>query len=376
VSQIAAFTRDKKLAELLDATGLTVRTVDPEALEELARSDDAPPVVIVDLRGHDHLPAELITLRRRHTDIGSAIVVSSLDPKLIIEAMRAGCNECVAEPLSAPALDEAVRKLLVHAAPEAPRQVLAFVGAKGGVGTTTLAVNAAAALRAGKLSSVLLVDAQIGTGEAALFFGAEPRFSILDALENVHRVDESFFSSLVEKARGGVHLLAASSQAIHRQIDDKRVRALIDAATHAYQATVLDVPRTDPVMLDSLDAASRIVVVTSQEIASLRNAARLTETLRGRYGDSRVAVVVNRFSDDAVIDLAAIERVVGGKVEYRVPGDYPAALEALNEGRPIVTTSGPLAKALKGMTRKLTGLEADAPARPGSMFGRLAWRRA
>jgi pilus assembly protein CpaE len=220
------------------------------------------------------------------------------------------------------------------------------------------------------------MDMQIGSGEAALFLGAEPRFSVLDALENVHRVDESFFDSLVEKTKAGVHLLASSTQVIHNHVDARRVRALIDAASHAYRVTVLDVPRTDPVMLGSLDAATMIAVVTSQEIAALRNAAQLTETLRGRYGAANVSVVVNRFSDDAVISAEDIERVIGGPVACRIPSDYATALEAQNAGRPFMLEAGPLRKPLRTMVKKLTGLSDEQPTIPGSVFGRLAWRRA
>jgi len=376
VTQIVALTRDKNLTDLIGSTGLTVRAVDPDTLGALAQAEDPPPVVVVDLRGHDHLPAEVVALRRRHPGIGIAIVVSTLDPRLMLEAMRAGCNECMAEPLTAPALDEAIRRLFTQIAPDTPSHVLAFIGAKGGVGTTTLAVNAAASLRASKQRSVLMMDMQIGTGETALFLGAEPRFSVLDALENVHRVDESFFGSLVEKTKSGVHLLASSTQAIHDHVDSRRVRALIDAASHAYRVTVLDVPRTEPVMLDSLDSATMIAVVTSQEIASLRNAAQLTETLRGRYGAANVSVVINRFSDDAVIGVDDVERVIGGPVACRIPSDYAVALEALNAGRPFVLEPGPLRKAVQAMVKKLTGLTDEQPAAPGSVFGRLAWRRA
>ena len=76
-------------------------------------------------------------------------------------------------------------------------QVFAFIGAKGGVGTSTLAVNTAASLARDNKGQVLLIDLHHSQGDAAIFLGAEPRFSVIDALENSHRLDEALFRSMV-----------------------------------------------------------------------------------------------------------------------------------------------------------------------------------
>lgn len=375
MSQVILVTRDGKLTELLGRSGLSVKVVAPADFGKLAQQAEGPSVLVVDLRGSGQLPAELVEFRRRHADVGVAIIVSTLEPQLVLEAMRAGCNDVLTEPLSAWALDEAVRKLLTKAAPEVHNHVLAFVGVKGGVGATTLAVNAAVAVQRAKIGTVLLVDAHVGSGEAALFLGAEPRFSVLDALENVHRVDESFFGSLVEKTKSGVHLLGSSTQALHDQVDSRRVRALFEAAGRTHKVTVLDVPRGNSAMLDSLDSATAVLVVTGQEIASLRNAAQMMETLRGRYGKAKVKVIVNRFTSDAVIALEDIERTIGCQVAYVIPSDYAVAVEALNTGHPIVLGQSRLAEAIRKMARDLAGVLSEAPSSPASVFSRLAWRR-
>ena len=95
-----------------------------------------------------------------------------------------------------------------------PGQVFAFVGGKGGVGTTTLAVNVAAVLADRRASSTLLIDLHVAYGDAALFLGVEPRFSVADALENVHRLDEAFLRSLVGRTKIGLDVLASSDRAM------------------------------------------------------------------------------------------------------------------------------------------------------------------
>jgi pilus assembly protein CpaE len=269
-----------------------------------------------------------------------------------------------------------VRRVLTNT-PVTSGQVFAFVGAKGGVGTTTLAVNTAAALGRSARSDALMMDLHMGHGDGAVFLGVEPRFSVADALDNIQRVDQSYFAGIIEKTRVGIHLLASSARPLRTPLDGKRVRTLLDTAAQAYRTTVLDVSRADATILDALDAAAAIVVVTSQELASLRNAIPMTESLRHRYGAGRVKVVINRFQQESAVAAADIERALGGAVHHKIPSDYRAAVEAQNAGRPIVLEDdGRLAKALKTFAKDLAGLGKERAERSTGVLARLAWRRA
>lgn len=376
MTQIAVLTSDDRLLDLLRASGLNASGVDAAEVARYAHATEAPQVLVVDVRGRDQLPSSLAAFRRQHVGAGIVLIAASLDPRLMLEAMRAGVSECVTEPVSARALDEAVRRVLTNALPRPVGQTFAFIGAKGGVGASTLAVNTAAALSRTSRAHVLLIDFQIHHGDAATLLGVEPRFSVLDALENIHRVDESFFGGLVEKTEAGVHLIASPNRPRQAVVDPKRARALFESAAQMYRVTVLDVPRTEPTVLDSLDQVTMIIVVTSQELPSVRNAGRIVEALRHRYGPGRVKVVINRFHGEAVITTEDVERVVGG-VMKQIPSDYASALEALNAGRPVVLErENRLAKALAAFARDLAGGTKEQAERPAGVFGRLAWRRA
>lgn len=374
--QIAVLSSDERLVDMLRTSGLKASRIDATELAAYARATEVPQVLVIDMRGRDHLPAGLSAFRRQHSGAGAVLVVSSLDPRLMLEAMRAGVNECVSEPLTPKTLDEAVRRVLTNTT-EAAGQVFSFVGAKGGVGTTTMAVNTAAALGRIAKGEVLLADMHIGHGDAAVFLGVEPRFSVVDALENIHRVDESFFAGVVEKTGAGVHLLASSSRPRNSAPEAGRVRALLEAASKMYRTTVLDVPRSDMTILDSLDVTTTIVVVTSQEIASLRNAANMAETLRSRYGSGRVKVAINRFHRESAIAHVDIERAIGSSVEHLIPSDYRSAIEALNAGRPVaLDKESRLGSAFQKFAKELAGVAKERVERPSGMLGRLAWRRA
>jgi pilus assembly protein CpaE len=375
VTQIALLSADPRLPELLRPSGLSLVTIDEQALSSLS-GPKAPAALVFDLREQRQLPPAVATFRRQNPECPIVLLLSSLDGQLMLDAMRAGVSECVAEPLTATALEGAIRRVMTQGEPLPAGQVFAFVGAKGGVGTTTLAVNTAAALAPVTQGGVLLIDLHLSHGDAAVFLGAEPRFSVVDALENVHRLDHALFTSLVETTGTGLDLLASSSRSIKAGVESERPRTLIDYASHHYGVTVLDVPRSDMSMLDALDVASSIVVVASQELGSLRNAGRMAVTLRQRYGASRVRVVVSRFDSGADLGEREVEKAIGGAVSHLFPSDYRSAVEALNTGRPVVTQKDQkLARAFRTFATQLAGIVRAGRERPG-LLSRLTLRRA
>jgi len=376
VIHVAILSTDSRLDEGLRAAGFKATRVDRQSLGAPSTSTPTPGALIIDVRGQSQLPGALAAFRKQHPGTAVVLVASTLDPHLMLEAMRLGVSECVHEPVTADALEQAIRRVVTGAASQQTGQVFAFIGAKGGLGTTTLTVNTAAMLSRVAKADVLLIDCHIGHGDAALFLGVEPRFSVLDALENIHRIDDAFFSSVVEKTKAGIDLLAASDRIGHGAVDPQRVRALIDFAASRYRYVLLDLPRTDMTTLDALEIVSTMVVVTSQELPSLRSAGRLAHMLRTRYGSSRVMAVMNRFDRRADIAHADVERVIGDSVKHLIPSDYRVAIEALNVGRPLALDQGVLADSFRSLAGDLGGIVKQKRERPSGVFGRLAFRRA
>jgi pilus assembly protein CpaE len=335
-------------------------------------------VVVVDMRQRNALPAGVAQMRQQHPEVGVVIFASSLDPVLMLEAMRAGVTEFVADPATQNDLMAAVERVAAKRPQSEAGDVYAFIGGKGGVGTTTLAVNTAAALARKHPGSALLIDLHAAYGDAALFVGSEPRFSVADALENVHRLDEAFLRTLVGHTKFGLDILASSERAAPEAVDVRAVRRLIECASHYYRSIVLDVPRVESNVVDALEMVTRMVVVANQELATLRSASRLATALRQRYGKDRVNVVVTRFDPTAEIGRSEVERVMGGKVVHVFPSNYRVALGALNTGRPVVLDNhNKLAGAFEAFVRGLQRDPARAevgPSRSPGLFGRLGLR--
>jgi pilus assembly protein CpaE len=377
VSQVSFVSNDERLPEIFKGCGLKATRLTEAEARTLGKTADAPAVLVLDVRPHHQLAPWVSEVQKKQPGLAIVVIVSTLDARFILEAMRAGIKECLPEPITPQALDEAVRRLVVGEQRERAGQVVAFVGAKGGVGTTTLAVNTAAALAKTAGSPPLLIDLHVARGDAALLMGAEPRFSVLDAFENLHKVDESFLAGLTEKTQCGAQVLASTARPVNVATSPTATRTLLELAARRYRITVLDVPRTDPAMLEALDPATVIAVVTSQELSAVRGAAAIVATLRQRYGSQRLRVVVNRYDKNGPVSAKDIAKVVGEPVACQIPSDYRVAAEAINVGRPIVLEEGRLAKALRAAAAELVNVgRAEAAAPATSVLGRLAWRRA
>jgi pilus assembly protein CpaE len=369
-------TVDRQLEELLRGQTTRIRSVPVAELLALAQpTAKQPDVVLLDVRESNALPPTLATLKRQHPTTGVVIVAARMDPSLMLEAMRAGVNEWLAEPLSPVELNAAIERVSSARPATIHGQTFAFIGAKGGVGTTTIAVNVATALaQAVEEERTLLMDFHLAYGDAAVFLGAEPRFSVADAMENTHRLDESFFESLVVHSKPtGVNLLASAERAVS-SVDLRRISTLLQFAATHYRYTFLDVPRSEAAVLDSLEGVTGILIVANQELATVRNAGRIAGALRQRYGKERVKIVISRFDKQAEIGAEDVERVVGSPVKYTVPSDYRTALNALNKGRPVaLDKDNKLTPAFQAMAFDLAGIRVEKIVEPqrGGLFGLL-----
>lgn len=366
---------DRQVEDMVRACGLRP-TVLPGSNDVVMMTEPGPPpdVVIADARGSAHLPMSLLALKLRHPSTAVVLLASTLDPALMLEAMRAGVTECIPEPLTAATLGDALTRVMTMRGGQGG-QIFGFVGAKGGVGTTTLAVNVATVLA--RSGSTLLIDLQPCFGDAALLFAAEPRFSVADAMDNTHRLDQSFFEGLAVRTEAGPWLLASPEQPSPHPVDPTRLRLLLEFAARHYRHTIVDIPRTSRPVLESLSGATSIVVVANQELAAVRAASRLSDMLRRRYGREKTSVVLTRYDRGAEIGREDVEMAVHGHVGFVFPNDYRLAVEAFNLGRPLALTKGArLSEACNEFAATLAGrpatVDAPVPALPAGLLGRLS----
>jgi pilus assembly protein CpaE len=365
------------------AVGMRATMLSGDALSQPARPGArVPDLALVDVRQDRHVLALVPQLKRRYPSVGVAVVAPSLDPALMLEAMRAGVNEVLAEPVTLEAVRAAIDRLVAPAMPQGPVGLMvAIVGAKGGVGATTIAVNLAEALARGA-GDALLIDLHVTSGDAGVLLGVEPRFTVLEALENTHRLDAAFLRGLLTRTASRLELLGSSSRVVQGTIDPQRVRTLLSFASSFSKNVVLDVPRQDYGLLESLESAGTILVVVNQELPTVRNAVPLVQRLQQRYGD-RVGVVVNRADRDSEITLDDVKKAVRVPLRHVLPNDYRHAMTAANKGQPLASgRDNRLAESFYTLAAALSGAEMPeapsderAPADSSRLFGWLSPRR-
>jgi pilus assembly protein CpaE len=378
-SLIIIGSRDPQIEEIARGSG-RIATVtwlsDLSALMDVRAGQ--PDVLLVDVRRSGAVPSDLSQLKRNHPSTNVVLLASRLDPAVMLQGMRAGVNECITDPVTQAEFEAAIGRLLGQRAPASTGAVFAFVGAKGGVGTTTTAVNVAATLAKLSAGRALLMDLHLAYGDAAVFLGANARFSVLDALENLHRLDGQFLKSLIVSTPSGLDLLASADRPATRSLELRQIGSVVQLAAGQYPYVVLDVPRSDLGVLDNLDSVKSLVVVANQELATVRNAGRMAAALRARYHGTKVTTIINRTDGKSEIGQRDVERAVGGAIAHQLPSDYRRALTAMHKGRPLALDNhNNLSASIKALAHELAGVADEKPERGGSggLKGLLSGRR-
>jgi len=367
VSEDETFT--KHFGRLLRAGAIPVSVMEDRA----GRDGTQPDLIIVDARGDASSAMSTIErLRGGAPGAGIFAVAVAADPEVILQAMRSGANEFFTWPPAEETFHGAIRRTSARretaqgAKPSAT--TLVFFGAKGGAGTTTVAVNCGVEVARLSKKSTVIVDLKPGLGEVALFLGVRPRYSLLDAIDNLHRLDREFLKELVVKHKSGLEILAGSDlfdrpgaadggalEELFRLLAKQYEYILVDAGSQINSCTVA-----------ALYTADTIFMIANPDVPSVRNAQRLLERVRqlGACGE-RVRVLLNRAAEPYLIPPKQIEAALGHPIHHTFPSDYKTVSTALNSGVPLALTgNSDIAGQFDHFTRQILDPEAGVVTPP------------
>ena len=364
-------------------TGLARRlrsgAVSARLIDEHAAQAGMPDVVIVDIRAsHAAAMPAIEQLRGRWPNAGIFAIAAAVDADLVIQSMRAGANEFFAWPPPAEAFDEALRRTSARraAAPSGSTHAttMVFFGAKGGAGTTTLAVNCAVEIAQIKKSPTLIVDLKAGLGEVTLFLGVRSRYTMLDALDNLHRLDQEFMKELVVKHKSGLEILAGSDLFDRPGASDSgALEEVFRLLGRQYEYIIVDAgAQMNACAVASLYTADTIFLVASPDVPSVRNAQRLLDRI-GQLGASgdRVRVLLNRAAEPYPIPPSQIESALGHPIHQIFLSDYKTVSTALNSGVPLTLAGNTeLASQFDSFARRLldpSAVSAESPVKRGPL---------
>ena len=342
------------------------------ALDALAH--DEFDVALVDLTLPDSEGLATFETIQRHADRLPIVVFTGVTNEMLaLTAVARGAQDYLVKGRMTPqALARVLRYSMArqlnasqYGHPEkAKARVIGFLGAKGGVGSTTLATHFAVAWKRQTGEKVLLIDIDSGSASAEFLMRTKSKYSIVDAATNLHRLDLTFWQSVVTESPLGIDFLPSPGVGgFAEQLAIERVRHVLRFTRPLYQCIVVDLARLNLLTMNLLEEVGTLNVVTTTELPSVSEVSRVLKKLLDlRLVPDQVRLVFNRVPKAPMNPVAELEKALGYPA-YAAIGDFSNELaEAYGLGRSLDEGLA-LHKQVAQMTRKSIGksLGAETP---------------
>jgi pilus assembly protein CpaE len=310
------------------------------------------------------------------------MLTAEADVEQRVRGLRAGADDDIVKPFHPLELIARIKALLARSGggqqpkpgAEQPTlgQLFCFYGAKGGVGTTTIAINTAIALASRLKRKIALLDANLQFGDMRVFLdmGLDTP-SIVNAITEPD-LDAELLKRLITHHHAGVDLLLAPPNPEQADIVVERQRSdpaslsnLLALARRAYDYTMVDMAKSiDDFNLQLFDEADVIFVVMTADLSCLKNVRLVLETMDSLgYERSKIQLVLNRSNAYTGINVDNAESALGRKIDYQVINEYRGAISALNSGEPFMFSrpDGPLGQSVSKFAREVDAATSGTP---------------
>jgi pilus assembly protein CpaE len=369
------------LRACLEQTGL-VKSIAEWGIEPArhpAPGELVPDVVLIDLTRElescFEFAAHLRKLRPSVCLVGYS-PVQNPSPGLLIQAMRSGMQEFLSHPIEGAALRDLLQRHIQQRGPEAEpeksEKAIAVLGAKGGVGTTTVAVNLAVQLAAVAEKRAVLLDLARPLGLVSLLLDLQPRFSVRAAFENLDRLDSYLLAGLLTRHKSGLEVLGGVTDPDEWQhIPVPVLPRVVNVAQNCCDYLVIDLGSVytsewSPV----LHLAKTILLVTQADVCGLWSLERHLSALASFGLDpAKVQIIINRWHRPDEEALKAFEKKTKRSIFARIPNDFRRVSMAVNLGAPLAWDhNDPLVSRFRQMASQLVGVSLVVETKRGSLF--------
>lgn len=225
-------------------------------------------------------------------------------------------------------------------------EMIAVCGAKGGIGKTALTVNLAVALSKNNSKSshiqICIMDADFQFGDIGLFMDLNPTFTIKDVMESIDTMDKQTLSSYLLNHSSGVKVLAAPDRPEFADLVlADRLDKVCDLLLLQNDYVIVDTPAGfSDKTIQIIEKADTVFMVTTLEMASIKNTKLMLETLHLLGLRDKIKLVVNRSTMDSVIKASDVPELLGEDIPYYVPNDFDLVSQSLNNGVPFILKNG------------------------------------
>jgi len=341
------------------------------AAVQVYQAQSTPNVLLVESHGsRDVILSELAQLAQVCQPDTKVIVIGHLNDVILYrELIRQGVSEYLVAPLHQLQVIEAISNLYNDPKASPLGKVIAFVGAKGGVGSSTVAHNFAWLMSKRYATDTVITDLDLAFGTAGLNFNQDVANGIIDALGQPDRVDSTLLERLLTKLGDKLSLLSGPG-GIDRDINIEAhaVETILTAMRSNVPCIVVDVPNMwAPWIKYTLISADQVVITATPELASLRNAKNIVDMLKAaRPNDPPPKLVLNQVGVPKRPEIPAGDfgKAVGIDVSCIIPYDAQTFGTAQSNGQMIfeVAAKSKAAEALTALVQVIAGTDKPAKA--------------
>lgn len=298
-----------------------------------------PRVLVIDL---SESPAPISELSAVRAVGGPDLKVLALgtvnDVGLYRDMIAAGATDYLVKPPGREQLNAIFEKNSGGGGSGGLGQVIAFMGSRGGVGTTTAAVSCAWVFAEERKERCALVDLDLHYGTVALKLDSDPGNGLCEALEQPSRVDSLFIERAMIKVSENLRILAAEAAVAEPQVvDTGAIDVLLYELRRKFAWVLVDLPRfVTPIHRVVLSTASRAILICERSLAGLRDTIRLQQLLREQAPQTRLFLIDSGgHGDRATVGKSEYEKAIGKSFDASLPYDPKAAGAAANAGQPV-----------------------------------------
>jgi len=315
-------------------------------LQQLQRAEVA--VCLIDFDGDREAAAQAANaVQQALHGRGTLIAVSAKnDPAQILEAMRAGCSEYLTKPVSLDQLSEALHRLRTRASARKPARtkppgrILALLGARGGAGTTTLAVHLGCFLVRQHGKKTLILDEHSRLGHVSLYLGEDhPNYNFYQLVRNIARLDEALLQGFVVHHSQCLDILPSPDvfdDSANVSLDD--IQRAIRFLGENYEFVVIDCPHgVHNLSLTTIDCCDELFLIATPDVPALRDLSRyIDRLLQSNISPDKIKVVINRYSAEGALSLEQIEKAIRQPIAITIPNASADLIRAMNTGNPVL----------------------------------------
>ena len=364
----------------------TVQQGGPDMFAQLLESAAPPKMVIVDIDQQADpaaVTARLIALCGGECRL--VVVGSKNDVTLYRKILNAGAIDYLVKPLSPDVLNQALAAALrgptggpnKQAAKEA--RIIVYIGARGGIGTSAIALNTAWIMAHELDRNTALFDLDLHFGTSSLSLDIDPGRGLRDIVSSPNRVDALMIASSIMPESDKLSILGAE-EAVDEvtPIDGAAIAALLKEMKSNFDVIVVDMPRTIlATQKRLLTGAHEVVIISDFTLAGIRDTLRIKNAVAALGGGAHISIVGARVNASGAgqVTRAIFEKGIKGPVDALVPEDFASLTTASNSGKALGATAprAAITKVLRELSLKLTNItEAPSEKTSGSLWNKIA----